>query len=35
MADYIRAVKDDQAAPNLLKEFHDRCDQVGGAHPSQ
>lgn len=30
MADYIRAVKSDQTALNLLSEFHDRCDQVGG-----
>ena len=29
LADYIRAVKSDDVVPTLLKEFHDRCDEVG------
>ena len=29
VADYIRAVKNDEVAPALLEEFYDRSDQVG------
>ena len=29
MADYIRAVKNDEATPALLDEFYNRCDEVG------
>ena len=29
LADYIRAVKNDQVAPVLQNEFHDRCDELG------
>jgi len=29
LADYIKAVKNDEVVPTLLKEFYDRCDEVG------
>lgn len=29
LADYIKAVKNDQVTPSLMKEFYDRCDRVG------
>lgn len=29
LADYIKAVKNDDVLPALAKEFYDRCDQVG------
>ena len=29
LADYIRAVKNDQTALKLMKEFYDRCDRIG------
>ena len=30
LADYIRAVKKDETALELMKEFYDRCDEIGG-----
>ena len=30
LADYIRAVKNDETALELMKEFYDRCDKIGG-----
>jgi creatinine amidohydrolase len=29
LADFIRAVREDNVVPTLLNEFYDRCDQVG------
>ncbi len=29
LADYIRAVKNDETALELMKEFYDRCDKIG------
>lgn len=30
LADYIRAVKNDETALELMKEFYDRCDKLRG-----